>query len=251
MGSTRPEGFLRGYRSQHPRGLHAEVWRGAHPEGSFEQWSQGARSHLLQCLNYDPNLPDLRSEVLKVERREGFVAEMVAFQTALWSRVEGWFLRPEGPGPFPAIVCLHSWGGPMPLGRDRVVSRGKDHPRLREFLSNYGGVSSRKILPGRVTRCLPSMRTILEIASRGGRGSPRHAKSLGFLHAWTLWIFRWKSSMRWMPKPKNWFSMAFVILTGLVRPGPASIIGTIPDVWTILPRDRKLTLLASDVSVNR
>lgn len=131
------EGFLQGYRSTAPLDLCAKRWR-ARGDGSFTVWRETARAFTLESLHYHPGPADLRAEVLDVEQREGFVAEKIAFQTAPWSRVDGWFLRPEGEGPFPAIVYFHSWGGPMILGKDRLVSRGKHHPRLQEFFDRGG-----------------------------------------------------------------------------------------------------------------
>lgn len=134
------EPFLQGFRASRPLDLAARNWRRAHPDGTPAQWRTEARALALDKLNYDPGPLDLRAETLTVEQRDGFTAEQVAFNTAPWSRVNGWFLKPKGPGPFPAVVVLHSWGGPHLLGKDRVVSRGKTHPQLEEFLSkSYGG----------------------------------------------------------------------------------------------------------------
>lgn len=128
------EGFLQGYRSAAPLDLHVGNWRKKNPGARFEDWKSLAQPFLLQCLHYHPGPVDLQPEVLSVEQRDGFVAEHIAFNTAPWSRIDGWFLRPDGEGPFPAVVCMHSWGGPMIVGKDRVVSRGKDQPNLKEFL---------------------------------------------------------------------------------------------------------------------
>ncbi len=144
------EGFLQGYRTNSPLDLNAERWREQHPGGSYADWKALAQPFVLENLHYHPGPVDLQPQVIEVEQRDGFAAEKVAFQTAPWSRVDGWFLRPDGPGPFPAVVYLHSWGGPMILGKDRVVGRGKDHPRLREFLNKgYGGQFPGEVLAKR------------------------------------------------------------------------------------------------------
>jgi dienelactone hydrolase len=132
------EDFLQGFRCSAPLDLNAERWRRANGSGSFAEWQQIARAFTLECLHYEPGPVDLQAKVLDVQPRDGFIAEKIAFHTAPWSRVEGWFLRPDGPGPFPAIVYFHSWGGPMILGKDRLVSRGKHHPRLQEFFERGG-----------------------------------------------------------------------------------------------------------------
>lgn len=134
------ESFFQGYRSRFPLDLSAANWRKANPAGTFLEWRGKVRSFLLENLHYDPGFVDLQPEVLAVEQRDGYRVEDIAFNTAPWCRVKGSLLRPDGVGPFPAIVALHSWGGPMLLGKDRLVSRGKTHPRLTDFLDKgYGG----------------------------------------------------------------------------------------------------------------
>lgn len=143
----RPEGlygslepFLQGIRTHAPLDLSLARWRKANPDGTFEEWRKIAKAFALEKLSYAPGPVDLQAKTLKVEDRGDFIAELVEFNTAPWSRVEGWFLRPKGEGPFPAVVALHSWGGPMLLGKDRLVSRGKSHPRLQQLLdSAYSG----------------------------------------------------------------------------------------------------------------
>lgn len=138
-GSLEP--FFRGLRQAAPRDWSFEKWRATHPGGSFGDWSVQARQFVLSTLNYDPGPLDLRPETLSVEARDGYTLEHVAFHTAAWSRVEGFFAQPDGPGPFPAVLALHSWGGPMLLGKERVFP-GTRRPRLlREMIDRaYGGV---------------------------------------------------------------------------------------------------------------
>lgn len=134
------EPFLQGFRASRPLDLSISQWRASHPHGTPEEWRQHARSFVLEKLHYSPGPLDLQAQTLSREQRDGYRLEEVAFNTAPWCRVKGWFLRPDGPGPFPAVVVLHSWGGPKLLGRDRVVSRGKTHPQLEAFLNKgYSG----------------------------------------------------------------------------------------------------------------
>lgn len=56
---------------------------------------------------WPPLLEHPRVEVLRSERREGFVQERVRIQTAPSQTSEGWLLKPEGPGPFPAVLVVY------------------------------------------------------------------------------------------------------------------------------------------------
>jgi dienelactone hydrolase len=127
------ETLIRELRDRRPLDLSAEVWRAAHPDGTFAEWQARARQCLLEGLHYDPGPLDLRAETLSRERREGYVLERVAFNTTPWIRVEGYFMLPAGaPRPVPGLVVFHAWGGPMLFGKDRVVNSGRDHPLLAE-----------------------------------------------------------------------------------------------------------------------
>ncbi len=48
-------------------------------------------------------LAHTKLDVLSVSRRETFTQERVAFQASPGQRTEGWLLRPDGTGPFPAV----------------------------------------------------------------------------------------------------------------------------------------------------
>lgn len=133
------ESFLQSYRASCPLDLNAARWRENHPGSSFSEWHAEAKALVLESLHYHPGPVDLKSEVLEVEQREGYRVEKVVFNTAAWSRVEGYFLCPDGEGPFPAVVALHSWGKSFLFGKDHVVSRGKSHPRLDEVIQESLG----------------------------------------------------------------------------------------------------------------
>ncbi len=132
------EGMIRGIRDHRPLDLNAEQWRRAHPGGAFEGWRQEAHRRLLEGLHYDPGPLDLRAEVLSREERPEFLLERVAFNTAPWVRVNGFFLLPKGVrSPAPGLVVFHEWGGPMLFGKERVVNSGRDHPVLVEHRRKY------------------------------------------------------------------------------------------------------------------
>lgn len=134
------ESIIRGIREYRPLDLNAEQWHHANPDGTFEQWSQLARSCLTQGLNYDPGPLDMKPEILDREEREDYTQEYVMFNTTPWSRVEGYFLLPKGVSyPVPGIVMPHAWAGPMIFGKERIVDIGQDHPYLAEHRVTYYG----------------------------------------------------------------------------------------------------------------
>jgi len=127
------ESMIRGIRNARPLDLSAERWQRVHPDVDFAQWQQQARGCVLEGLHYDPGSPDLRAEVLGREERAELIVERVAFDTAPWIRVNGFFLLPKGAAyPVPGLVVFHAWGGPMLFGKERIVDTGRDHPVLAE-----------------------------------------------------------------------------------------------------------------------
>ena len=134
------EPYFRGLRAAAPQDLSLGRWKSGNPGKGFGDWQKVARAAAMSFLSCDPGVLDLQADVLSTENREGYVLERVAFQTAPWSRVEGVFAKPHGPGPFPAVIALHSWGGPMILGKERIFPLGPVPSRLAEFLEGtYGG----------------------------------------------------------------------------------------------------------------
>ncbi len=133
-GSLEP--MIRAIRDHRPLDLCFETWRD-NPAGAFVDWQAVARRCVLDGLHHDPGPLDLRAETLSRERRDGFMLERVAFNTAPWTRVNGYFLLPEAELPVPGLVVFHAWGGPMLFGRDRVVDSGRRHPLLTEHRDGY------------------------------------------------------------------------------------------------------------------
>ncbi|MDP6355203.1 MAG: acetylxylan esterase [Planctomycetota bacterium] len=138
-GSLEP--MLRGIREHRPLDLNAEVWRQAHPGGTFEEWHAQAHQCLLDGLHYDPGPLDLQAASHGREEREHFWLEEVSFNTTPWIRVDGYFLLPkESERPVPGLVVFHAWGGPMLFGRKRIVNSGRDHSMLKQHRNKvYSG----------------------------------------------------------------------------------------------------------------
>jgi dienelactone hydrolase len=134
------EQAMRGLRNHRPLDLTAERWRQANPAGDFVQWQLDARQCLRQGLHYDPPPCDLAAETTGRLERDDYTLEFVEFNTTPWFRVEGCFLLPkDAPGPLPALVVFHAWGGPMIFGKERIVDTGRDHPLLAEHRRVYSG----------------------------------------------------------------------------------------------------------------
>ena len=132
------ESTIRQIRDHRPLDLSAETWRRAHPEETFEEWRRAGARCVLDGLHYDPGPPNLRAEVLGREDRAEFTVEHVAFNTAPWFRVTGYFLLPKRVArPLPGLVVFHAWGGPMWFGKERVVNVGRDHPALEAHRRDY------------------------------------------------------------------------------------------------------------------
>jgi len=134
------EPMIRELRDRRPLDLNAQAWRPANPTGTFAQWQTEARHCLLEGLHLDPGPLDLQPEILDRVPRDGFILERMAFNTAPWSRVNGYFLLPTGVDyPVPGLVIFHAWGGPMLFGKERIVDSGRDHPVLAAHRAEYYG----------------------------------------------------------------------------------------------------------------
>jgi len=134
------EDVMHAIRDHRPLDLNAEVWRSAHPAGSFREWKKLAQQCLSEGLHYDPGPVDLRAAVSARTERDGYILETVEFNTTPWFRVEGYFLLPTGVRyPVPGLVVAHAWGGPMLFGKDRIVPEpgGRDHPVLAKHRREY------------------------------------------------------------------------------------------------------------------
>ena len=59
------EEMIRRLREHRPLDLNAEIWRQAHPGGTFEEWRAQAHSCLMDGLHYNPGPLNLNSEVVQ------------------------------------------------------------------------------------------------------------------------------------------------------------------------------------------
>lgn len=133
------EQTIRDLRASRPLDLSFARWGKAHPAGAFEDWRRDARRCLRDALQYDPGAPDLHPETTERVETTAFVRERIAFNTAPWFRVPGYFYTPKHvPLPAPAVVVMHEWGGPMLFGCERVCGE-TDHPALVEHRKIYAG----------------------------------------------------------------------------------------------------------------
>lgn len=127
------EPFIRGIRANNAMDLSAEFWRKKNLDEPHTIWQEIARNHLSYDLHFNPGRCDLKAETLDRTDRGDFILERIAFNSTAWSRLNGYFLIPKGvPTPMPALVVMHSWGGPILWGKDRIVNSGRDHYLLAE-----------------------------------------------------------------------------------------------------------------------
>lgn len=132
------ESVIRGIRHERPMDITAVHWRESHTDGTFQEWQEAARACLRDGLQAPEPRLDLQAETLSIEARDGFQLERIAFNTAPWSRVNGYLLLPTNVKTLmPGLVLFHEWGGPMLFGKERIVNSGRDHPSLVEHRRKY------------------------------------------------------------------------------------------------------------------
>jgi len=82
-------------------------------------WRAAFQAKLLELMGSFPlQRCDLKPEVLGVDKCQGYVREKIVLQTSPKVYVPAYLLRPDqGPGPWPAMLCLHGHG----RGKEDVV----------------------------------------------------------------------------------------------------------------------------------
>ncbi|MFG6455634.1 alpha/beta hydrolase family protein [Roseateles sp. BYS96W] len=61
------------------------------------------------------------TEVLAEQDRGNHTAQQLALRGALGDRVPALFLRPNGPGPYPAVLLLHDHGARFDIGKEKLI----------------------------------------------------------------------------------------------------------------------------------
>lgn len=130
--------------------LAAEKW-----EDIFK-WQQAAHDCLRQGMNYTVPPFELNAEVIDVKDMGEYTQETILFNTTPWFRIKGYLLLPKNaPRPLPGILLQHEWGGPMYLGKERLIRTDCSYIQLfqKEY---YDGVplAERFCLAGYAVFCI-------------------------------------------------------------------------------------------------
>ena len=95
---------------------------GNSPIGQFDLWKVEARHCVIDAMQMaPPAVTERRVEVVAKERRAGFEARKLRFNLSGFTRAEGYFLVPDGKGPFPTVILLHDHGGHYIIGKEKMV----------------------------------------------------------------------------------------------------------------------------------
>ncbi len=108
---------------------------------SLEEWKAAARPAFLHHLAFDPAPGPIRSDVGRVEERDGFRIEHIRIHASPAHAIPARVLVPTGRGGrLPAIVALHCHGGQYAWGAAKLVSSHDDSPVLIDYRNRlYGG----------------------------------------------------------------------------------------------------------------
>jgi dienelactone hydrolase len=102
------------------------------------EWQTRARAAALQKLLYDPAPVKPDPQVVSRTERDGYVEEIVTFQTTPLLRVPAIVLVPKNARfPAPGIVALHDHGGFYLWGKEKLIQRDGEHPVLTAFRKRY------------------------------------------------------------------------------------------------------------------
>lgn len=88
---------------------------------SIESWRQQARQILRNALLWPEQQSAFTPELIAVEKRQGYQAERWLLTLTPENRIAVLLLRPEGHGPFPAVLLLHDHGAYFDVGKEKVI----------------------------------------------------------------------------------------------------------------------------------
>jgi dienelactone hydrolase len=64
-------------------------------------------------------------------------AQALSFRGALGERLPALFLRPQGPGPHPAVLLLHDHGARFDIGKEKLIRPLAPHPAAEAWAQRY------------------------------------------------------------------------------------------------------------------
>jgi len=101
----------------------------------LNEFKQESREKVFDALLYRPQPAAPKAEVLERVDLGDIIREKIAFSTTPEFRVPAYVQYPKNAaGPLPAIVDLHSHGGMIPFGKEKVTDLGAaNHPAMRNY----------------------------------------------------------------------------------------------------------------------
>ncbi len=109
---------------------------------SLSEFKKQSREKVFDGLMFRPPKVDLKPKVLERVDLGDIIREKVVFSTSPDLRVPAYIQIPKGlKKPAPAIIDLHSHGGWIPFGKEKVTDLGKhNHPAMAAYHKNvYDG----------------------------------------------------------------------------------------------------------------
>jgi len=92
-------------------------------EKTYAEKQQERREQLYKLLcDLPPRDRKISTEVVNVERKNGFILEKLSLDLNGQQQVPAWFAKPENAkSPMPAVLFSHSHGGKYKLGKDELI----------------------------------------------------------------------------------------------------------------------------------
>lgn len=112
-------------------------------EQDIAAWRLTARQLLRQALLWPEQQIAFAPELIASEQREGYQAERWQITLTPGNRVPILLLRPQGEGPFPAVLLLHDHGAHFAIGKEKLIRPFAGDDKLAGALAwaqrHYGG----------------------------------------------------------------------------------------------------------------
>jgi dienelactone hydrolase len=98
----------------------------------WQRWREALQPAVLRTLGQMPNEVPLNARTIAEWREGGLVKRRVVFDVEQNLSAAGYIFRPEGAGPFPAILCCHGHGS---FGKDAVMGV-RTSPEMAESIAS-------------------------------------------------------------------------------------------------------------------
>lgn len=99
---------------------------------TIDHWRQQARQILRDALLWPEQPNAFAPELMAVEKRQGYHAERWLLTLTPDNRITVLLLRPDGQGPFPAVLLLHDHGAYFDIGKEKVIQPFADDTKLEQ-----------------------------------------------------------------------------------------------------------------------